>query len=191
MDEMAWSSLAENAQNPNFGDERLLVQFFLKPTRDEVKSAEEGRAVFVDVEHIRIRVPGDRSGEVVREIRDSDKERFAKAYAHWKSTGRTDGIVGTPLATWPQITRSQVEELAFFNVKTVEALAGLSDLNLQKFPFMGPLREKARDFVADAKEKAPVEKLHAALAEKDNQIAALMAAVDDLKAQVQDLRKKK
>jgi hypothetical protein len=187
--DISLDELAQNAGNPAFGDDRLLVKFSLEPVQDQEETLKQGRPVFKDEEFIRIRIPGDKSGEVYRRIRPQDKQRFARAYAHWKSTGEGERVVGTPLALWPAVTRSQVEELAYFGVKTVEALAGLADVHAQKFPGINALRDKAKRFVQAAADNAPMERMQAMLSERDNTIATLQAAMEDMKAQLAELRK--
>lgn len=159
----------------NRGDtDGLVVRFEMYPLKNDAKSKAEGRPVFDEVEFIEIRVPGDKTLTVHRPVRASDRARFAAAYRNWKATGVSDGAFsGTPLREWPQVSRSQCEELAFFGVKTVEQLSGVSDGNLRNIGPLLALREKARDFIAAAKKGAPVAAMRDELAARDNEIAVL------------------
>lgn len=168
-------------------EERLAVQFFRHPVKDDDRSLAEGRDVYVDSDFIRIIVPGDQSSIVERPVRQGDAERFPR---HWQAfKNRMEApVIGTPLAMWSGVTPAQVLEFAFFNIKTVEQLAEMSDGNAQRFMGANILRQKARDFLALSKDQAPMERMRAELVERDNlidtqskQIADLQKAVDELK----------
>ena len=154
--------------------EGLVVRFEMYPLQSPEKSKAEGRPVFDEVEFIEIRVPGDKTMTVHRPVREADKQRFGAAYRNWKATGVSDGAFsGTPLKEWPQVSRSQCEELSFFGVKTVEQLANVTDGNLRNIGPLLALREKARDFIAAAKKGAPVAQMRDELAARDSEIALL------------------
>ncbi len=159
------------------------VQFRLHPKQDPIKSAAAGRPIFTDTEYIRIMAPGNKESVMDRPVREQDKQRFSKQYFAWKN-GEEEKIEGTPLEAWPPLTKSQVEELKFFHIRTVEQLAQVSDADAQKFMGIGKFRQKARTFVLQANAGAAESKLAEEIEKKDNEIAALQAAIDDLKALV-------
>lgn len=161
------------------GDATLLVKFYLKSTPDAAKSAAEGRPMFKEVEYVDIKIPGSRTGGACRPARQKDLERFPRHYAAFKNRIEEPND-GTPLAEWPAISRSQADELAFFNVKTVEQLAEMSDTNAGQFMGMNALREKAKAWLAKAAEGAPALALAAVVAEKDAQIAMLSERLNAL-----------
>lgn len=169
------------------GDSKLFVVFFNHPRRDEAKTLKEGRPMFNDEVYVRIMVPGDKDSIVVRPARDTDKGRFAKQFAAFEQ-GEGEIHDGTPLKAWPMITRAQCEELKFFGVYTVENLADLADVHVQKFMGVGMLKQQAQAFIQAAKDSAPLVQLNAAIDDKDNEIAALNQALDELKAMVIDLQ---
>ena len=140
-----WQDLDQSGD----GDKGLFVRFSLRPIQDEEKTAESGRPIFNDQEYIEVIVPGDNLNKVHRKVRPDDKQRFRKAYEDFQSK-RESPLDGTPLSAWPLVSRSQVEELNFFGVKTVEHLAAMSDSNLQGIGPLTSLRQKARDFVEAA-----------------------------------------
>lgn len=164
-------------------DEQLFVKFHTQPLQNKKASAEEGRPIFDDREYISIMVPGDKCSIIDRPASDQDKQRFPKHYAAFASNEETQ-VQGTPLEQWPQLTRSQVEEMRYFNVRTVEQLAGMADTQTQQFRGMNTLRTKAQQFLEAAKDNAVNVKLNAELEDRDNQISALMQAVEDLKGKV-------
>ncbi|MCK4897687.1 MAG: hypothetical protein KAS38_02830 [Anaerolineales bacterium] len=184
---------AMNLEQPNArfaGDDKLFVVFFMHPRRDEAKSVEEGRPMFKDEEYVRIMVPGDKDSIVIRPARDMDKQRFHKQYAAFTS-GEGEFHEGTPLKAWPMVTRGQVEELKYFGVHTVEQLADLADVHVQKFMAVGVLKTQAQAYIQAAKEAAPLVQLNAAIDQKDAEIGALTQAVDELKEIVESLQKPK
>ena len=183
---------AMNLEQPNArfaGDDKLFVVFFMHPRRDEAKSVEEGRPMFKDEEYVRIMVPGDKDSIVIP-ARDMDKQRFHKQYAAFTS-GEGEFHEGTPLKAWPMVTRGQVEELKYFGVHTVEQLADLADVHVQKFMAVGVLKQQAQAYIQAAKEAAPLVQLNAAIDQKDAEIGALTQAVDELKEIVESLQKPK
>lgn len=168
------------------GDNKLLVQFHVLPMIDDTRSAEEGRPIYKEVDHVRIMQPGNKESIVDRPVTEMDKARFQQQYERWKS-GQAELVEGTPLEAWPEITRAQVEELRFFHVRTVEQLCDISDANAQKFMGINVLRKKARIYRDKANKNAASTKLQKQLEEKDNQIASLNAALKDLQAKVAGL----
>lgn len=166
-------------------DRGLLVKFFTKPYKDAEETLKQGRPIFKDRTYIDIRVPGERDN-VCRPATQADINRFPQHYeAFMKRTGDDDEIIGTPLDQWPQVTRSQVEELAFFNVKTVEQLAAMPDSNTQQMHGLLGLKQKANAWLESTKTKEEVEK---AFAEEK---ADLKAQIAELKEAVAALQEKK
>ena len=168
------------------GDEQLLVKFFIKPVKNAKKSLDEGRPIFDDIECIDIRVAGSRNGHVCRPARFNDKNRFPKHYAAFKNRSEAP-LEGTPLIEWAVVTRSQAEELAFFNVKTVEQLAHMADTQAQKFMGINSLRQKAKDWLKEAKENAPALKLAEELRVRDEQFKELQAKFDRMVETLEEL----
>ena len=157
----------------------LFVRFGKVAKEDKEESLQAGRPVFKEVDYITIAVPGDKTSEVCRPVRPTDKERFRGAWERYNA-GHAQAVDGTPLKDWPGMTRDKVEELAYFKVYTVEQLADVSDTNLRNMgPFLA-LRQRARDFLERAKGAAPMEKLRQELEARDELLARLQAQVDAL-----------
>jgi hypothetical protein len=112
----------------------------------QTESDIQNRPIFRDVVHVRILVPGDKLSIVDRIASPDDKARFAAQFAKFEAGG-TQEVVGTRLEVVPWMTRSKVEEYKFFNIVTVEQLAGASDQVGQKFPGFHQDREKAKQFL--------------------------------------------
>jgi hypothetical protein len=160
-------------------DATLLVKFFERPRPDRLASLEAGRPMFKDVEFIEIRTPGNRDA-ICRPARQRDIERFPKHYQAYKDRVSTDHLEGTPLSEWPLMARSRVEELAFHNVKTVEQLAGMPDSNVAQFMGMNVLKQKAKQWLEQAKDNRASVELHEELEKRDGEIAELKKAVKAL-----------
>lgn len=161
-------------------DKNLFVRFFMHPHPDPEATAREGRPIYYDREYVEIIVPGDKTTTINRPVRDMDKRRFAERYKAFKSDEQQVNV-GTPLSAWPGITRSQVEELKYFKIFTVEQLVSIPDTVAQRFMGINILRKRASDFLAAAEGVAHETQLQSELEKRDNQIAALTNAVEELK----------
>lgn len=130
-------------------DDKLHVRFFMRPRIDAAKSAEENRPIYKDVPHIEIMIPGDKNNIVTAEVWDQHIRRFPE---HWKQfqAGVKEQVVGTPLRVAPFLTEAQVEELAYFKIRTIEQLADMADSNMS---FMGAreLQQAAKKYLDKTK----------------------------------------
>jgi hypothetical protein len=154
--------------------DRTFATFYMKPVQDKKASLEAGRPIFVDKPYVRVMVPGDKDNIVDRPIRDGDKQRWPRQWAAFQAQAEQP-TEGTPLSEWAGIARSQVEELAHFGIKTVEALAEVPDSQAQKFMGINKLKARAKDYVAEAAKQAPFEQLREENDLLKNRIAALEA----------------
>ena len=165
-------------------DEALFVKFFLKERKDSARTVEEGRPIFKEVEYIEIRVPGKRDPQACRPATLADKNRFPRHYEAFQK--RTElPVEGTPLSEWPQISRSQAEELAFLSVKTVEQLVAMSDTNVTQLQGGYTLKRRAVEWLEAASASkliAEKEALQDRLNEQDGEIAAMKAQMAELLA---------
>ncbi len=123
-------------------DKALLVKFFYKNVENKLESTAAGRPIFKEKTYIEIRLPGQRGIQACRPVTHADKMRFPKHFEAFEARMEPP-TEGTPLTEWPQISRTQAEELSFLHIKTVEQLATVKDVNIQKFMGGYTLREKA------------------------------------------------
>lgn len=134
-----------NPQNGTF------VEFYMEAVEFKAESEKEGRPVFREIPFVRLINAGDRNNILETKATDHYRAKYAR---EWKAfeANQQGAMVGTPLAQWPQITKSQVKEAEFFNIKTVEQLAEVPDSSLQRIG-MGwmELRLKARNYLDAAK----------------------------------------
>lgn len=168
---------------PNAGDDTLYVKFFIDAVQDTTASQEAGRPIFKDVEWIDIRAPGSRD-HMSRPVRPGDAERFPKHYAAFKArVGNEQKEIGTPLSTWAHagMTRSLVEELKFFNIRTVEQLASVNDSAGGQLMGFHTLKTAAKAYMETAKVNAPLISLQLKL---EDAMALIQKQAEDI-AQLQ------
>ena len=181
--EMGTTSLAMSGANGRYqNDDRLLVRFYMHPAQDKVATKEEGRPIFKEVPYVHIMQPGNKESIIHRKATEMDKQRFVEHFRKFTARESQDAIEGTPLIEWPGVTRSQAEELKFYNVLSVEQLAGMSDTNAQNFRGMNVLRQQAISYLEAAAGNANAQ----ALAEQKAINAALMKRLEALEGQQDD-----
>ena len=126
-------------------------------------------------------IPGDNLTEIDTYAQESHKARFPRQWAHYQNqVANHQDIIGTPLEAWPQITRSQAEELKGLKFHTVEAIAECSDQQLQRIGMVAGMsphnfRLKAKAFLNLASDSAEVAQREAelqALREENAKITA-------------------
>jgi hypothetical protein len=162
---------------PKVGDEKLYIVFHKKTVQNWPESRRQQRPIFKEVDYVRIHIPGDRFNVQDIKVTPPVASRFKEKYQRWLKTQDNDHVDGTPLEQWPGVTRSQVEELKHFHVRTVEQLAQMADSLGQQYMGFFQLREAARKFLDDATSNDTLKKENDVLKQ---QIAALAARMDAL-----------
>jgi len=170
-------------------DNRLYVEFYRKAVQHEAKSRDAGRAIYDEVDYVRIHTPGDKSSVIERPVSAMDAERFADRYSKWKA-GQEEAVSGTPLTAMAGMTPAKVEEYRFFKITTIEQLADAADNLGQKFMGFQGDKARAKAFVELANNNAPLEKMNVALQERDATIEALTSRIDAMQQQLGKLSKK-
>ena len=153
-----------------------IPRFHVKPVKMEFASTQAGRPIFEDREFVDIIIPGDRRALAHEPVNEDHRSRWPREYEAFK-VGRETPVEGTPLSEWPsaRMNRSRVEELAYFNIRTVEQLAGVNDAQLQNLG-MGSRteREAARTFLEVARTgTGPLEKMLAKIEDQGREIERL------------------
>jgi hypothetical protein len=173
-------------------DSRLAVQFYKKSMKQEDASNEAGRPIFKEFDFVRIMIPGDNLTEIDTYAQESHKQRFPRQWAHYQNqTAGHEDIVGTPLDQWPQVTRSQAEELRGLKFYTVEAIADCSDQQLQRIGMVAGMsphnfRLKAKAFLNLASDSAEVAQREAELNALKEENAKIKAETDAKLAAMQE-----
>jgi hypothetical protein len=170
----------------NKGDNALFVRFRMHPKRDAAETEKQGRPIFKNVEYICIGAPGDKFNQVDRPSTPKDRQRFRRHYKAFKENAE-DQSSGTPLSKWPLIDAAQVEELKYFNVRTVEHLALMPDGNIPNVGNISALKKHAVDFLAAAKSGAPLVQLRSELDKRDTLLAAMQRQMDEQAALIAKL----
>ena len=169
-------------------DSKLYVEFYRKPVLQPGKSREAGRAVYEEIDYVRIHVPGDKSSVIERPVSQQDVFRFQDRYNKWKA-GQEEAVTGTPLSALPGMTASKVEEYKFFKLVTVEQLAEANDNLGAKFMSFHQDKQRAKAFIEVAKNNAPIEKMNEELQKRDAEIENLRTMVEALQASQSGKRK--
>lgn len=156
-------------------DGKLHVRFYSKPKYNPDKSAEANRPIYEDTVYVEIMMPGDKNNIIQRPaLSMRDDLRFPKHYEQFQK-GQAEQMVGTPLKVLPFLSEAQVEELAWFKIRTVEQLADLSDT----VNFMGAseMKRKAKKYL-DAINGT------SALVEQNK---SLQAQLDEMRAMIEQM----
>jgi len=173
-------------------DSRLAVQFYKKSVKQDIASDEAGRPIFKEFDFVKIMIPGDNLTEIDTYAQESHKQRFPRQWAHYQNqVANHQDIIGTPLEQWPQVTRSQAEELRGLKFHTVESIADCSDQQLQRIGMVAGMsphnfREKAKAFLNLASESAEVSAREAELAKLREENDKIKAETDAKLAAMQE-----
>ena len=181
-------------------DARLQVRFYKRPVHQEQESMDAGRPIYKEFDFVHICVAGDTLTEIDTFALQQHKQRFPIQWANYMNRqGANDvEVVGTPVAEWPLVSKSQAEELRAMKFHTVEAIANASDQQLQRMGMaagMSPyaFRDKAKAFLNLATTSAETDKreheinaLKEELAKKDLETAKMKPETDAKLAQMQD-----
>lgn len=175
MDDLGFNDFNAPQNATASADENLLVKFFYKmrpnKRKDVLNREHDDLPSSVEVEYYDIKVPGDRdsrSGPVNEDI----KQRFPRHYAAF--TQRiAPPVDGTPLVDWAAITRTQVEELSFNNIKTIEHLSTVSDGLTNGMRGLTALKQKAAAYLAQKEDTKFVDQLTDQLSARDKTISTL------------------
>jgi membrane protein involved in colicin uptake len=165
-------------------DSRLAVQFYKKTVKQDIASDEAGRPIFKEFDFVRIMIPGDNLTEIDTYAQESHKQRFPRQWAHYQNqVANHQDIIGTPLDQWPQVSRSQAEELRGLKFHTVESIADCSDQQLQRIGMVAGMsphnfRLKAKAFLNLANDSAEV-------AHREAELQALREENDKIKAETE------
>lgn len=164
----------------------LVIKFREGAVVDDKASADAGRPIYKPQEFITIVAPGDKNNVVDRPVWPIDAKRFAMQLRNWRET-KQNVVPGTPLAAWPVISEALRLELEYFHIHTIEALAELNDqAALANMGFM-TLKQKAKDFLAAAKDNSHLTKMRKELEERDNKLAAQESMLRDLQKKIEEL----
>jgi hypothetical protein len=159
----------------------LGVRFYRKEIQNEYLSQQEGRPVFYMADFVRIEVPGNNLSIIDTFANADHKKRFPIQWAAYQNEkSDNEDIQGTLLRDWPLLTSAQAAELKHYKFYTVEQVAGASDQQINAVGMlvgMSPysFRDKARAYLANAKDSSVVQAQSEELRKRDLEIADLRA----------------
>jgi hypothetical protein len=181
-------------------DSRLQVRFYKRPVQQEQETMDAGRPIYKEFDFVHICVAGDTLTEIDTYALSSHKTRFPIQWANYmnRQGAHDEVVVGTPVAEWPLVSKSQAEELRAMKFHTVESIAHASDQQLQRMGMaagMSPysFRDKAKAFLNLATTAAETDKreheinaLKEELAKKELETAKIKAETDAKLALMQE-----
>jgi hypothetical protein len=181
-------------------DSRLQVRFYKRPVQQEQETIDAGRPIYKEFDFVHICVAGDTLTEIDTYALSSHKTRFPIQWANYmnRQGAHDEVVVGTPVAEWPLVSKSQAEELRAMKFHTVESIAHASDQQLQRMGMaagMSPysFRDKAKAFLNLATSAAETDKreheinaLKEELAKKELETAKIKAETDAKLALMQE-----
>lgn len=128
---------------------------------DEEATAQSGAKIYREIPYVEIVIPGNIHERVIRPVEEKDKKRWPNAWRKFSEGGSGDvqEVDGTPLEEWAQITAAQAKTLRSSEIRTVEQLAEVADVNIQNLGMgMMDLRRRAQVYVEHAKGEMSVQK---------------------------------
>ena len=145
------------------GDEILDVSFYEKVI--------DG----VSKDYINIKVPGDRTVEIVSEVDEQYKKRFARKWQAYKDMQSID--TGTPIAEWDDVPQGLRDELAYQGFRFVEQVAGAPDSAFTRIMGGVQWRNKAQAFLNRGKKNADdvINQQQKQIEQLQEQMAAILA----------------
>ena len=155
----------------NQKEARNYVKFYRQWVRNNFKSAQEGVEVGENQDFIMIICPGQPKSEVRRKAKDSDKVEYR---AEWNAycEGKEHQVSGTPIELLPGLANGMADGLKALYIYTIEQMASLSDLSLQKVGMGGnDIRQRCQAYLS--KNSTEVTALKAQLAELQAQMAKM------------------
>ena len=158
---------------------------------DRAKSDTAGHEVYRGVIFVKIAVPGDRNALFFQPATDRHKQRFPKAWqAYLERDKGSKSVDGLPVEQWAPIGRSIALTLKAAHIHTVEALAEVGDSFIDKISGGRVLRDKARAFLAQAKDSAITLQLASEKKALENELSAMKAQIQALTASVAEKEKR-
>lgn len=167
------------------GDEKLIVGFYRRSVINSAKSRELGKPVHEGQDYVKIEHPGETLNKVDRPVTDQDRQRFPRQWAMYMQ-GKQDVPDGIPISLLFPAKPEIEATLRGYNINTVEQLANLSAHAISTVG-MGcqDWVNGAKRYLERAEKGVNHHKFEAALATKDQQIAALQRQLNDLSALIQ------
>ena len=165
------------------------LRWFNKPTHNEAKSLEAGRAIYDNVEMVEISFPGS-VDKVSKVVTEQIKAHYPEAYAAFKA-GNEMPLEGTPIETWAMLPINVVKEFKYLGINTLEQLAESPESVRKRLGTAQKWIEEAKHYLQSAKGGSGVTKLRAEIKSLKTEIKGLEAKNKDLAKEIKKLKEDK
>jgi hypothetical protein len=164
---------------------KMAVFFHTVQVQNNFKTMTEKRPIFEEKVFLKKLVPGDSTLVVDRPMREQDVEDYPIEWARFEQK-KEQRVSGTPIDVWSAISETQKAEFKALHIFTIDQFAQLADSVGNKIMGFNDLRDKARAFIAAAKDSAVFDKIRAEtdakLAQQEEEMAQLRELVNQLTA---------
>ena len=164
---------------------KMAVFFHTVQVQNNFKTMTEKRPIFEEKIFLKKLVPGDSTLVVDRPMREQDVEDYPIEWARFEQK-KEQRVSGTPIDVWTAISETQKAEFKALHIFTIDQFAQLADSVGNKIMGFNDLRDKARAFIAAAKDSAVFDKIRAEtdakLAQQEEEMAQLKELVNQLTA---------
>ena len=164
---------------------KMAVFFHAVQVQNNFKTMTEKRPIFEEKVFLKKLVPGDSTLVVDRPMREQDVEDYPIEWARFEQK-KEQRVSGTPIDVWTAISETQKAEFKALHIFTIDQFAQLADSVGNKIMGFNDLRDKARAFIAAAKDSAVFDKIRAEtdakLAQQEEEMAQLRELVNQLTA---------
>ena len=164
---------------------KMAVFFHTVQVQNNFKTMTEKRPIFEEKIFLKKLVPGDSTLVVDRPMREQDIEEYPIEWARFEQK-KEQRVSGTPIDVWSAISETQKAEFKALHIFTIDQFAQLADSVGNKIMGFNDLRDKARAFIAAAKDSAVFDKIRAEtdakLAQQEEEMAQLRELVNHLSA---------
>ena len=164
---------------------KMAVFFHTVQVQNNFKTMTEKRPIFEEKIFLKKLVPGDSTLVVDRPMREQDVEDYPIEWARFEQK-KEQRVSGTPIDVWSAISETQKAEFKALHIFTIDQFAQLADSVGNKIMGFNDLRDKAKAFIAAAKDSAVFDKIRAEtdakLAQQEAEMAQLRELVDQLTA---------
>lgn len=170
-------------------DSKFLVEFYTREIEDEKETAIHGRRILKPVAYCRKQAVGDPRTIWDAPAADLDKQRWPMLWNAYER-GESEMVIGTPLDSWPLLTREARIALKNWGFKTVEQVSEVTDGSLLAMDktaarVIASVREHAKKFIADQDSGEAERRLASELEKRDNEVGALKAQMAALSATIE------
>jgi hypothetical protein len=181
MQDANWTN--ESFMEDNRG--KMAVFFHAVQVQNNFKTMTEKRPIFEEKVFLKKLVPGDSTLVVDRPMREQDVEEYPIEWARFEQK-KEQRVSGTPIDVWSVLSETQKAEFKALHIFTIDQFAQLADSVGNKIMGFNDLRDKARAFIAAAKDSAVFDKIRAEtdakLAQQEEEMAQLRELVNQLTA---------